>query len=191
VKITRKVEKIYVDANVIIEAVRQRFKTPDKMRENDLWVFEKMLQAAEEGELALFTSSVSIAECTHVDGDCDEATQDFFRSFLSAGTLIKLVQDSVFVAEKARDLRWQHDIKLSGMDAIHVASALDAACKEMITFDCGIQDRKLSIESSKIRALGVAVILPSDSTLLPKKYRQGVLPLTSRKTRRKRAVKVH
>lgn len=181
---TPKLVRIYVDANIIIEAAKQRYDTHDKTRENDLWTFEQMLQAAEDGELELYTSSISIAECTHVDGSADESTQQFFRRFLSAGSLIKLAQDSIFVAEKARDLRWDHDVRLSGMDAIHAATALDAGCKEMISWDGGIAGTKLAEAVPKLKALGLWVIAPSDSTQLPRKYRQGVLKLSIRKSRK-------
>ena len=75
-----------MDANIIIEAAKQHFGNHNKARENDLWFFEQMLQASEEGEVKLFTSSLSIAECTHIDGHVDAEVQRFYKGILTFGS---------------------------------------------------------------------------------------------------------
>ncbi|MGO9777381.1 MAG: type II toxin-antitoxin system VapC family toxin [Terracidiphilus sp.] len=82
------------------------------------------------------------------------------------GTGSKLVQDTIFVAEQARDLRWKHNIRLKGMDAIHVASALEAKCTEFLTWDRDMGTSK----SQFLAAQGVSVITPSATKLLPPTY---------------------
>jgi PIN domain len=84
--------------------------------------------------------------------------------------MFKLVQDSIFIAERARDLCWKHNIRLQGMDAIHVASAIDADCTEFLTRDTDMSKAKVA---GKLRALadaGISVITPSQSKLLPPRY---------------------
>ncbi|HWF02750.1 MAG TPA: hypothetical protein VHA06_03635, partial [Candidatus Angelobacter sp.] len=101
--------------------------------------------------------------------------QEFFKNLLSSGTLIKLVQDSIFVAEAARDLIWNHDLALKGMDAIHVASGLDAGCKEFLTFDTDMSNDKTAQKITTLKGMGMSVRKPSETSLLPPHYRQDVL----------------
>jgi predicted nucleic acid-binding protein len=138
-------------------------------------------QAAEDGHLEVYTSSITLSECAHLKDNSDpshlkvvmdEKAQEFFKNLLSSGTLIKLVQDSIFVAEQARDLMWKHGIVLKGMDAIHVASALDAGCKEFLTWDMDMGNQKTAQKIIKLQELGMKVIQPCQSTLLPPQYSQ-------------------
>ncbi len=126
---------VYFDANILIELGKQKLNKHFTSRENDLWYFTQMLRASQLGEMRLFTSSLSIAECVHLDGDYDVDTQAFFSGVLLSGSMVTLVQSSVFVAEYARDLRWKHEIFLKPIDSLHVASALDAGCTEFLTWD--------------------------------------------------------
>ena len=181
----QKAPRVYVDANIIIELAKQHFDTHDTSRENDLWFFEKMLQASENKEIRLLTSSISIAECTHVDGIADEAVQRFYKGILTSGTMIQLVQDSIFVAEKGRDLRWEHNINLGGADLIHAASAIDAKCSEMITWDGKVRGSKWEAAIPSLLSQGVSVIMPHETSVLAKKYRQGLLKLKFKRDRKK------
>jgi predicted nucleic acid-binding protein len=166
--------RIYVDTNIFLELGLKKHKKNKPERESDLWFFEQMLRAHEDKEIELMTSSITVAECTHIDGNYDEATQDFFTNLLMSGTLVTLIQDSVFIAERARDLRWKHDItKIKGADAIHVASAIDNDCKEFLSWDDEINGKKkLADFIPKLKSLGLYVISPKCSTKLPDKYRQ-------------------
>jgi hypothetical protein len=174
--------RIYIDANVIIEMGKMKLGKHRKDRENDLWFFQQMLKAHSDKQIELITSSVTIAECTHAEGVYDQTVQDFFSGILLSGTLMTLIQDSVFVAEKARDLRWKYDIKLKGLDAIHVASAVDAGAKEFVSWDAEIDDKNQFADAiSKLKGLGIHVILPSQSSKLPGNYRQSHLIRDSKK----------
>jgi hypothetical protein len=84
--------------------------------------------------------------------------------------MFKLVQDTIFVAERARDLRWKHNIKLSGMDAIHVASAIEAQCTEFLTWDRGINKSKAQLKAQFLARQGISAITPSETKLLPPSY---------------------
>lgn len=121
----------------------------------------KMLEAAERGFLRLLTGSLTISECSHLSGATDDEVKRLFRSILSSGRVVKLVTDSIFIAERARDLRWNHNIRLSGADATHVATALEAGCEEFITYDSRIHKY-----ASEIEKLGIRVIKAYETKLL-------------------------
>jgi predicted nucleic acid-binding protein len=173
--------RIYADANIVTElgAYGRGWHKPE--RENDIWFFRQILQAAEDEQLEIYTCSITLSECSHIKDNSDpdhlqvvmdEKAQDFFKKLLSSGTLIKLVQDSVFVAEAARDLMWKHNLVLKGMDAIHVASAIDAQCKEFLTWDTDMSKEKTAEKITALRGLGMSVITPSQSSILGPEYKQ-------------------
>lgn len=164
------VPRIYSDANPIIELAKKSLGTHDPARTLDLEYLEQMLKAANNGDLDLFTSSISMAECTHAGGDWSQPIQEFFIGVLSSGSMFKLVQDSIFVAEQARQLRWKHNISLSGMDAIHVASAIEANCGEFLTWDLGIGKPKSAAKAAALALHGIKVISPAQSQLIPPNY---------------------
>jgi predicted nucleic acid-binding protein len=153
-------------------------------RENDLWFVRQMLKASEDGEIEVVSSSLTVAESLHLGHDdknnpieCNAATQDFLINLLTSGTLIKLIEPSLFVAERARDLRWKHGLKLKPYDSMHVASALDAECKELLSWDTELSDKRAN-EIKVLSGLGLRVIAPHDSIALPDEYRQQALALT-------------
>jgi hypothetical protein len=69
----------------------------------------------------------------------------------------------------------QHNLVLKGMDAIHVASALDAKCKEFLTWDTDMSNQKAAEKITTLHGLGMMVITPSQSELLPPHYKQDTL----------------
>jgi predicted nucleic acid-binding protein len=162
--------RIYSDANPIIELAKWRKKTHDPLREPDVLMMQKLLQAANNEDISLFTSSISVAECVAAGDDWGDDVQEFFIGVLTSGRMFKLVQDTIFVTEQARDLRWKHNIQLSGMDAIHVASAIEAQCAEFLTWDRGINKSKFQLKAQFLASQGVSVIAPSATKLLPARY---------------------
>jgi len=58
----------------------QRLATPD-----DIWHLKKLLEAAKAGDLAVFTSSLSAAECSHAEGIADAEVQRLFKGLLTSG----------------------------------------------------------------------------------------------------------
>jgi predicted nucleic acid-binding protein len=164
------VPRIYCDANPIIELAKLGKGTHDRSREHDLWIMRQTLKAAQNGEIDLFTSSISVAECVAAGDDWGQDVQEFFVGALTSGRMFKLVQDSIFVAERARDLRWKHNIRLRGMDAIHVASAIDADCGEFFTWDHDMGKDKFAAKCAALAKVGVKAVVPSDTKLLPGFY---------------------
>jgi hypothetical protein len=172
--------KTYIDACCFIEAVKHRRGVPlsgDKveaaLREKDCWFFKKLCDASRGGALQLFTSMLSVAECLHVDevpGPSQE-TRDLFVEFLTSGTVVDLVEPDIFVAERARDLLWVDKIRLSGADAIHVASAMLSQCSQFLTIDSKIRKQKLSTAIPQLKTIGLTVIRPSETDCLPPEYR--------------------
>ena len=140
------------------------------MREEDLKVMEQLLKAANNNDVLLFTSSISVAECVAAGTDYGIEVQEFFTGVLTSGAMFRLVQDSIFVAEHARDLRWKHNLHLKGADAIHVASAIEAECTEFLTWDGDMGKSKVSEKRLHLETLGIRVITPRDTNLLPQIY---------------------
>jgi predicted nucleic acid-binding protein len=161
---------IYSDANPIIELAKYSKGTHDPEREKDLDFLRRILAAANNKEIELFTSSISVAECVAAGNDWGPDVQKFFTGTLTSGRMFKLVQDSIFIAEQARNLRWNHDIRLSGADAIHVASAIDAQCTEFLTWDTDIKKQKTAEKMNLLAKFGISVITPRETKLLPPLY---------------------
>lgn len=122
----------------------------------------KLLDAAEKGQVVILTANLTNSECQHLDGLVTAEMRRLFRSILTSGKIVRLVTDTVFISERAQELRWVHDIRLSGADAHHLATALEAGCEEFITYDNGFLKQK-----EKIRALGIRVVKGHESLFLP------------------------
>ena len=161
---------IYCDANPIIELVKSSRGTSDPAFLSDCQMMQRILQAANNKDISLFTSSISIVECVSAGDDYGKEVQEFLVNLLTSGRMFKLVQDSIFIAEQARDLRWKHNIKLKGMDAIHVASAIDAECTEFLTWDTDIRKQSVADKINLLSSNGISVVRPSLSQLLPSQY---------------------
>ncbi len=181
----KKLERIYVDSCIVIELAKYGKKIHRKDRENDLWFVRQMLKAAEEKELEVVTSSLTVTESLFLGYDenknpieCDALTQEFLINLLISGTLIQLIQPSVLVAERARDLRWKHGLKLKPYDSMHVASALDGECQELLSWDTDMSKEKRAVEIMTLSEMGLRVISPHESRVLPDSYRQVPLALT-------------
>ncbi len=162
--------KIYVDSTCFIDAAKQQIGILPTDRIQDIWFFWKLLEAHRESDLVLFASILSIAECTHADGNMDDKVKGLFTRLLLSGQHVRLVQPTPFIAEDARNLRWDYGVNLSGADYLHVASALDRQCVELLT-----TDGKMLKAGSKLSERGLRVVSPSQTERLPEKYRQGNL----------------
>ncbi len=156
-----------MDSCCFIELALQAIGTNDANRENDLWFLKELLNAAHDEEIEVLTSTLSIAECAHAKGDVSDDVKSLFKRFLTSGRYILLVQDSVLVAEKARNLRWVHGLSFSGADAIHLASAMELKCDEFLTWD-----NKPHANAAVLNDLALRVCFPRDTLCLPDKYRQ-------------------
>jgi predicted nucleic acid-binding protein len=129
------------------------------------------LEANRDKEVEIYTSTLTIAECSHAgDGDISEPVKNAFSLFLMSGQYARLVQTTPFIGEDARDLRWKHGLPLKGADAIHVASALDRKCEELLTSDNRL--KRLSTHQTVLAKLGLNIRPGRETLCLPEKYRQ-------------------
>lgn len=174
--------KLYLDSCCFIDLVKFRrgmnLSLDDdtrKSRENDCWYLRKICDAARDGALTVVTSMLTVAECTHVGEAAppSEETQNMFIDFLTSGMVAQLVEPDIFVAECARALRWTYDIRLGGADAIHMATAQIEGCAEFLTMDETIKKQKVKESIPKLAKIGIKVLRPYETTLLPISYRQG------------------
>jgi hypothetical protein len=156
-----------MDACCFIELALQAIGKNDADRENDLWFLKNLLNAAFDEEVEVLTSTLSIAECAHAKGDVGDDVKSLFKRFLTSGRYILLVQDSVLVAEKARNLRWVHGLSFGGADSIHLASAMELKCEEFLTWD-----NRPHAYASALNDLALPVRFPRDTRCLPDRYRQ-------------------
>lgn len=167
--------KLYVESDPLIDLVKVKVGlTPKTGAERDVWYLERVLDAARAGEVELFTSTITIAECTHVSDPAKlENAKPFFLGLLASGKSgVRLVQTTLSVVERARNLRWFDSFKLSGADAIHVASALHMRCDELLT-----GDGKILNSAALLAPMSLKACRPSGTALLPAKYFQDKLDL--------------
>lgn len=166
------IHRVYMDSCCFIDAVKTDIgDETDPDRANDIWYIKKCLEASKNGDIEVITSYLTIAESRRASGEPTEEVKKLFNSIFLSGKVIKLAQLTLNIAERARDLHWLHSINLGGADAIHVATALTVGCKEFLTFDMKKKRSPLAF-ASEIDKLGLRVILPSKTSLLPKDYLQ-------------------
>lgn len=169
--------KAYVDSCSLIDLVKFHLEMPASSgdRRQDAWFMDRIIQAAKQKRIDLFTSTLTIAECTHVNDPIkDKEAQPFFIGLLASGKSgFALVQTTVTIAQNARNLRWVHGVSLKGADAIHVASALAMGCDELITNDNKLLDQ----HAATLAKLNLRVCRPGNTGLLPAEFLQDTLPL--------------
>lgn len=177
------VPKIYLDACVIIDMAEFEAKgTVQGSREQGVWVCQQALKASRDGKMKIFTSTLSIPECTGI-GRGERVPHPKAKAFLemlliSGKSGILLVQQTVSISRRARDLRWVEEMNMKGADCIHVASALSMNCDEIWTGDKGIANKP------QLLTLGLIPQKPSESKLLPDDYNQVKLDLGDAATSR-------
>lgn len=161
--------KVYIDACCFIEMAAHKVGTHKQEPEDDIAFLQQIMTGSFSGEIEVLTSVLSIAECQcaytqNRDGRIlTDQIKQLFRDILTSGQFVTLVQDSILVAERARNLYWVHQLTFSGADAIHIASALEMSCDEYLTFDGKAHDRAKELES-----LGITVLLPRNTKSLTK-----------------------
>lgn len=166
------IRRAYIDACCFIDMVKtETGKTLASEKNADVWHLKRLLEANRDGQVALFTSTLSIAECTHGgDGDIGPEVKSIFNRLLLSGQYVRLVQITPFIAQDARDLRWTHGISLKGADSIHVASALEMKCEEFLSADGKLM--RIGAEGGRLSRFGLYVKPGRDTACLPARYRQ-------------------
>jgi hypothetical protein len=165
--------RVYFDSCGYIDVAKGRHGVSDEHSQAELPFLEGLLLAAHDGLIEIWTSSITIAECLTIEASVDEvpeAVRETFRSLLMGGSPVRINAADVFVAEKARDLRWQGIRCGGGADGLHVATALDLGCEEFITTNS--KRGPLQGETpARLAKLGLRVIRPHQTTVLPPQYR--------------------
>ena len=156
-----------MDSCCFIELACHVIGKSEPERDNDIWFLKQLLNAALDGEIEILTSTLSIAECQHAKGDISDDVKSLFKKFLTSGQYVLLVQDSILVAEKARNLRWVHGLSFSGADSIHLASAMELKCEEFLTWD-----NQPHARATELNELALPIRFPHDTQCLPGSYRQ-------------------
>ena len=142
-------------------------------RDDDVWHCKQLLKAAKNREMTVYTSMLTIAECTHArasDGEkiITKKVRDAIEGyFFSAQSGVTPVQPSVFVLDIIKDMAWNDSLFLKGFDSLHVASALIMECEEFLTRDkLTEKERTILMVKHKLN-----VCYPRATKLLPDKYR--------------------
>lgn len=173
-------ERVYLDACCFIELGKGKFGKGLLDGGKHLWYLEALLRASKAGKVQVFTSLISVSECISVGDDPVSAdVQQLFAGLLTSGKGgVRLVQPDLWVVERARDLRWKHGINLRSPDNVHVASAIEAGCAEMLTLD-GLNGKAKSILGAAqiLHPLGLRVLVPSATLLIPDEFKQETLPI--------------
>ncbi len=166
------VRKTYIDSCCFIDMVKTKVgKTLTQDKEHDVWFLKRLLEANRDKEIEIYTSTFTIAECSHGgDGDISEKVRSEFDRLLMSGQYVRLIQMTPFIATDARDLRWTKGIALKGADSIHVASALEMKCEEFLTSNGRI--KRLGAFDAKLARLGLTVRNGRDTICLPERYKQ-------------------
>ena len=154
---------IYMDSCCFIDVAKYELGRRDTIdhldeKEEHIKACIQILDAAKRGQIWVLTGNITISECQHLSGFVDEEVKRLFRSVLTSGRIVKIVADSIFIAERARNLMWDYHIKLGGADAHHIATALESKCNEFVTSDKGILKW-----AGEIQKLGLKVI-PADAS---------------------------
>lgn len=163
-------------------------------REQEVAYVKMILEAMRAGEIEGYTSTLTIVECLHVNGEITEEGKSVFKSLLTSGQYVTLISPTPFIAEAARDLRWVDGIVIpgNGADYLHVASALEVRCRELLTFDGEKKRRGILDVAGAIALKGLAVRKPSETTSLTDARRQMSLippPTSLDEARAKRSTK--
>jgi len=136
---TSKVPRVYLDSCYYIDVAKGEHGISDPNIQAHLPFVQALFLAAQNGDIEIWASTFVITECLSVDKtvttmNVPQNVQETFLRLLKAGDPVKLQAVDVFIAERARDLRWTHEINCGGgADAIHVATAIELGCEEFIS----------------------------------------------------------
>lgn len=168
---SEKIPSIYLDACPIIDMAQEKAGvTLAPGIPQSVWLCTEALRASRDKKARVFTSFLSIAECTSVAEGVTSPPDDVKRFFdmllLSGKSGIELVSITQAIAIRARSLRWVSGVNLKGADTVHVATAMAMKCDELWT-----RDGRIYKNREKISQLGLNVVQPDASAVLPDQYR--------------------
>lgn len=165
---------IYLDSCCFIDLVKERVGVLPADRNNDVWFVKKILEAHRAGHAVVHTSMVSVGECLGVEEGkpATEHVKDAYRSLLTSGQFVRLVNPTPKTARLMQDLRWVHNLSFRSVDSMHLASALEAGCIEFITTDARLKKPKTVPAIPVMGTLGLRMITAPNTAVLPDSYRQ-------------------
>lgn len=164
--------KIYIDACCIIEMLKKRRGLVLSHTPSEVDMIERILRAAREDELELHTSIITVAEVVHLGQAPPPSDLKPYveRLLLSGRDGIRATAPSPQIILLARDLATEENISGGAADRIHVATAMTVGVEEFLTLD-GRLARKMA--NSNLR--GLRMVSPSETSLLPDRYRHNDL----------------
>jgi predicted nucleic acid-binding protein len=171
---------IYVDSCSLIDAVKHEIGTLPPNRQADGWYLKQMMTAHFAGDIILYTSILSTAECVGIEMGQSKVPSDIqerFRRLLTSGQYLRLLSPTPKTARTAQDLRWKHELVLGGPDAIHIASALESECVEFISTDDRLKKEKIKGAMKALKSAGLRMIRAAETRALPEHYLQTVMKL--------------
>lgn len=123
------IELIYWDSVTFLALFRQEAGRVDQCAGT--------LERAEAGEVCIFTSALTIAECLWLRGNpkIPKNRADIVRGFFRR-SFIRVRNVTRKTSELAQDLVWDSGIRPK--DAIHVATAIEGRVPILETFDTGL-----------------------------------------------------
>lgn len=165
--------RVYLDSCCLIEMIKGERGLPlDHPEDEDMT--KRLVRASRDGKIECWTSMIAVAEVLHVDKATlpDQATKDRIERLLLSG------RDGIFthgisppLVIRARDLYWTDGLLDRAADRIHIATALDLKCDEILSVDgrLGKRFEKSAIQGTPLRAA-------RDTRSLPDEYRQDGFP---------------
>ncbi|MDP2073337.1 PIN domain-containing protein [Hydrogenophaga sp.] len=178
---------VYMDACCFIDMAKSTLKVPTKVeRGAHIFFLRKFLEASRAKDASVYTSTITVVECVKVTDDTspgntlidDDEVKRLFRGMLMSGKSgVIPVMPTPRITERARDLRWSHDVTCKPMDAMHLATAFEMKCTHFLTTDGRLGEANIA----RIKSLGLKVCTADQiSGLLPSAYTQ--MPLPSKKS---------
>lgn len=161
--------KIYIDACCFIESLKGDVGKADPTREADLDMLKRILSAARDENLVVYTSLFTVAEVVKGgSGVVDDALKTKIEKLLLSGRDgVTIVGLTPAISIRARNLAWEHELTgVRGADRVHLASAIQAGAKEFLSWDNRLGKKMANVDLRMIR-----LIRPSDTQCLPSEYR--------------------
>jgi predicted nucleic acid-binding protein len=132
----------------------------------------RLLRASRDGAIECWTSMMAIAEVLRVgEGPPDVQVQLRIQNLLLSGrdgVFVHGISPSVVI--KARDLYWVDGLKERAADRLHVATALDLGCVEILSVD-----GRLARKFDRTKIASCALRSARETRNLPDEYRQDSL----------------
>ena len=167
-----KLKLVYIDTCPLIDLAQEKAGMAiNDIQKQCVWFCSQALKASRARKLKIVTSFLTVAECTSIKDNLPQPPEEIKRFYdmllLSGKGGIELVAITHSIAVRARNLRWIDGLSLKGADTIHVSSGLQMRCDELWT-----RDGKIWTNREKITQLGLKVVRPFETDVLPNEYRQ-------------------